>query len=143
MPGTPALPPQWPHTRRVLPWAGRQPSGRRAAASRHAPHALLALGARQECFAQGRGKPGHGKRLFPSDSVLFACCNKAQVQGNSSGLQYEKCCSLCQGWCRQFQEMIPCLLPGEQNVLLRDFTAIKLMPVVNFKKPSPKCMNND
>lgn len=95
------------------------------------------------CWRSGRGrsashkdveKPGYGERLFPSDSVLFACCNKARVHGNSSGLQYTKFCSLCQGWCRQFQEMIPVLLPGEQNVLLRDFTVIKIVPVANFKK---------
>ena len=129
MPGTPALPPRWLCTRRAAP-AGQ--AAFRQAGTHH-----------ERCRYSGRGrsasrkvveKPGHGKHLFQSDSVLFACYNKAQVQGNSSGLQYVKFCSLCQDWRRQFQEMIPCLLPGEQNVLLRDFTVIKLMPVENFKK---------
>lgn len=87
-----------------------------------------------EHFVQDVGKPGHGKSLFLSDSDLFARCNKAQVQGNSSGLQYVKFCSLCQDRCWQFQEMIPNLLTEEQNVLPGDFMVIKLMAVANFKK---------
>ena len=125
MPSTPALP---------LPSrAGGLPAGGYRASAR----TTRVAGARGEAGvlrARMWKKPGRGKRLFLSDSVLFACCNKAQVQGNSSGLQYLKFCGLCQDRCRQFQEMIPRLLPGEQNVLLGDFTVIKLVPVANFKK---------
>lgn len=100
-------------------WAGSLPAGRAGSGTL----------ARTTRAASTRGKVGvlgarrwknlaTVKRLFPSDSVLFACYNKAQVRGNSSGLQYVKFCSLCQDRCWQFHETIPCLLPEEQNVLL-------------------------
>lgn len=116
-------------------WAGSLPAGR--AGSGTLARTTRAAGARCKAgvlCARMWKNLATVKRLFPSDSVLFACYNKAQVRGNSSGLQYVKFCSPCQDQCRQFHEMIPCLLPEEQNVLLGDFTAIKLMPVANFKK---------
>lgn len=121
------LRPRWPRSGTAQPGRAQRHLGTHCAPQqRSAP--------RRSASCKDVEKPGHGKSPFLSDSDLFARCNKAQVQGNSSGLQYVKFCSLCQDWCRRFQEMIPNLLTGEQNVLLGDFMVIKLMAVANFKK---------